>query len=178
MRSLDSVDVTLNGVSGELLGSAGGGWKIAMARVDDGRLGVAAGSVGLAQAALEAAIHYAHERSQFGKTIAHFQMVQALIADIAVDVIASRQLVAHAATEFDRGERASTVISAAKLFATQAAERAATASLQVHGSHGYSNRYPVERLFRDARAATLYQGTSEIQKLIIGRDILGTNAIA
>ncbi|MFB6778485.1 acyl-CoA dehydrogenase family protein [Streptomyces sp. NPDC056352] len=159
-----------------LLGPEGKGFSIAMSALAKGRMSVAAGCVGIAQAALDAAVGYAGEREQFGKSIASYQLVQELISDIAVDVDAARLLTWRVADLIDRGEEFATAASKAKLFASEAAVRAANNALQVFGGYGYIDEYPVGKLLRDARVMTLYEGTSQIQKLIIGRALTGVSA--
>ncbi|MER5558603.1 acyl-CoA dehydrogenase family protein [Streptomyces sp. NPDC001251] len=159
-----------------LLGPEGKGFSIAMSALAKGRMSVAAGCVGIAQAALDAAVRYAGEREQFGKSIAHYQLVQELISDISVDVDAARLLTWRVADLIDRGRDFATAASKAKLFASEAAVRAANNALQVFGGYGYIDEYPVGKLLRDARVMTLYEGTSQIQKLIIGRAETGISA--
>ncbi|OKK07082.1 acyl-CoA dehydrogenase [Streptomyces sp. CB02488] len=159
-----------------LIGPEGKGFSIAMSALAKGRMSVAAGCVGIAQAALDAAVGYAGEREQFGKAIAGYQLVQELISDIAVDVDAARLLTWRVADLIDRGEEFATAASKAKLFASEAAVRAANNALQVFGGYGYIDEYPVGKLLRDARVMTLYEGTSQIQKLIIGRALTGVSA--
>ncbi|MGW8728232.1 acyl-CoA dehydrogenase family protein [Streptomyces sp. NPDC055808] len=159
-----------------LLGPEGKGFSIAMSALAKGRMSVAAGCVGIAQAALDAAVRYAGEREQFGKSIAHYQLVQELISDISVDVDAARLLTWRVADLVDRGQDFATAASKAKLFASEAAVRAANNALQVFGGYGYIDEYPVGKLLRDARVMTLYEGTSQIQKLIIGRAETGISA--
>ncbi|UNO42924.1 acyl-CoA dehydrogenase family protein [Streptomyces sp. MST-110588] len=159
-----------------LLAPQGKGFAVAMSALAKGRMSVAAGCVGIAQAALDAAVGYATEREQFGKTLAHHQLVQELISDIAVDVDAARLLTWRVADLIDRGEPFATEASKAKLFASEAAVRAAGNALQVFGGYGYIDEYPVGKLLRDARVMTLYEGTSQIQKLIIGRALTGVSA--
>ncbi|MET7858601.1 acyl-CoA dehydrogenase family protein [Streptomyces sp. NPDC005318] len=159
-----------------LMGPEGKGFSIAMSALAKGRMSVAAGCVGIAQAALDAAVGYAGEREQFGKPIAGYQLVQELISDIAVDVDAARLLTWRVADLIDRGEEFATAASKAKLFASEAAVRAANNALQVFGGYGYIDEYPVGKLLRDARVMTLYEGTSQIQKLIIGRALTGVSA--
>lgn len=159
-----------------LLGPAGKGFSIAMSALAKGRMSVAAGCVGIAQAALDAALAYAGQREQFGRSIAHHQLVQELIADIAVDVDAARMLTWRVADLIDRGRPFATESSTAKLFASEAAVRAASNALQVHGGYGYIDEYPAGKLLRDARVMTLYEGTSQIQKLVIGRALTGISA--
>ncbi|MFE6923542.1 acyl-CoA dehydrogenase family protein [Nocardia sp. NPDC057663] len=159
------------------LGAEGQGFRIAMAALDKGRMGVAAGCVGLARACLEAAVRYAGEREQFGKPIAGYQLVQELLADIAVETEAARLLAWRAADLVDRGEPFGTAASMAKLFASEAAVKAANNAIQVFGGYGYIDEYPVAKYLRDARVLTLYEGTTQIQKLLIGRALTGVNAI-
>ncbi|WP_328679677.1 acyl-CoA dehydrogenase family protein [Streptomyces sp. NBC_00322] len=159
-----------------MLGPEGKGFSIAMSALAKGRMSVAAGCVGIAQAALDAAVGYAGEREQFGKPIASYQLVQELISDISVDVDAARLLTWRVADLVDRGEDFATAASQAKLFASEAAVRAANNALQVFGGYGYIDEYPVGKLLRDARVMTLYEGTSQIQKLIIGRALTGVSA--
>ncbi|MEU8542863.1 acyl-CoA dehydrogenase family protein [Streptomyces sp. NPDC048717] len=159
-----------------LLGPEGKGFAVAMSALAKGRMSVAAGCVGIAQAALDAAVRYAGEREQFGRPIASYQLVQELISDIAVDVDAARLLTWRVADLIDRGEEFATAASKAKLYASEAAVRAANNALQVFGGYGYIDEYPVGKLLRDARVMTLYEGTSQIQKLIIGRALTGVSA--
>ncbi|MFD9498604.1 acyl-CoA dehydrogenase family protein [Streptomyces sp. NPDC060035] len=162
--------------AGTLMGPEGKGFSIAMSALAKGRMSVAAGCVGIAQAALDAAVRYAGEREQFGKSIASYQLVQELISDISVDVDAARMLTWRVADLIDRGQDFATAASTAKLFASEAAVRAANNALQVFGGYGYIDEYPVGKLVRDARVMTLYEGTSQIQKLIIGRALTGVSA--
>ncbi|MCX5389748.1 acyl-CoA dehydrogenase family protein [Streptomyces sp. NBC_00094] len=159
-----------------MLGPEGKGFTVAMSALAKGRMSVAAGCVGIAQAALDAAVRYAGEREQFGKSIASYQLVQELISDIAVDVDAARLLTWRVADLIDRGQDFATAASKAKLYASEAAVRAANNALQVFGGYGYIDEYPVGKLLRDARVMTLYEGTSQIQKLIIGRALTGVSA--
>ncbi|WP_435058860.1 acyl-CoA dehydrogenase family protein [Streptomyces sp. bgisy060] len=159
-----------------MLGPEGKGFAVAMSALAKGRMSVAAGCVGIARAALDAAVRYAGEREQFGKPIASYQLVQELISDIAVDVDAARLLTWRVADLIDRGQDFATAASMAKLYASEAAVRAANNALQVFGGYGYIDEYPVGKLVRDARVMTLYEGTSQIQKLIIGRALTGVSA--
>ncbi|MDX5567186.1 acyl-CoA dehydrogenase family protein [Streptomyces sp. ID05-04B] len=159
-----------------MLAPEGKGFSVAMSALAKGRMSVAAGCVGIAQAALDAAVRYAGEREQFGKSIAHHQLVQELISDIAVDVDAARLLTWRVADLIDRGLPFATESSKAKLFASEAAVRAANNALQVFGGYGYIDEYPAGKLLRDARVMTLYEGTSQIQKLLIGRALTGVSA--
>jgi alkylation response protein AidB-like acyl-CoA dehydrogenase len=162
--------------AGALLGPEGKGFTVAMSALAKGRMSVAAGCVGIAQAALDAAVRYAGEREQFGKPIASYQLVQELLSDIAVDVEAARLLTWRVADLIDRGRDFATAASQAKLYASEAAVRCANNALQVFGGYGYIDEYPVGKLLRDARVMTLYEGTSQIQKLIIGRALTGVSA--
>jgi alkylation response protein AidB-like acyl-CoA dehydrogenase len=156
-----------------VLGEVGSGFKVAMAALDHGRLGVAAGAVGVLQACLDACLDFGRTRRQFGKRIGDFEMIQATLADMAVDAAAARWLVRHAAWLRDSGARNTQEVSLAKLFATEAAARAADQAVLVHGGRGYSNEYPVERYFRDIKGLQIYEGTSHIQRIIIARHLLG-----
>jgi butyryl-CoA dehydrogenase len=162
-----------------MLGPEGKGFSVAMSALAKGRVSVAAGCVGIAEAALRAAVGHATTRVQFGgKVIAERQLVQELIAAIATDVDAARLLTWRAADLIDRGLEFARESSMAKLFASEAALRSANNALQVFGGYGYIDEYPVGKLVRDARVMTLYEGTSELQKLLIGRAHTGINAIA
>ncbi|WP_328376149.1 acyl-CoA dehydrogenase family protein [Streptomyces sp. NBC_00440] len=159
-----------------MLAPEGKGFSVAMSALAKGRMSVAAGCVGIAQAALDCAVKYATEREQFGRTIAHHQLIQELITDISVDVDAARLLTWRVADLIDRGQPFATESSKAKLFASEAAVRAANNALQVFGGYGYIDEYPAGKLLRDARVMTLYEGTSQIQKLVIGRALTGVSA--
>ena len=159
-----------------LLGEEGQGFTIAMSSLDKGRISVAAGCVGIIQGCLEAAVSYARERRQFGRPLATFQMVQDMIADISLDADAARLLAWRAADLVDRGEPFGVAASKAKLFASEGAVRAANLAIQVYGGYGYVDEYPVQKYMRDARVMTLYEGTSQIQKLLIGRAETGVSA--
>jgi alkylation response protein AidB-like acyl-CoA dehydrogenase len=159
-----------------ILGGVGEGLKIALASLDNGRYGVAAGCVGIIQGCVDACVRYSKDRHQFGRPIASFQLVQDMIARMYVDLEAARLLVYRAGDLKNKGVRNTLETSVAKYFASEAAVRAATDAIQVHGGYGYSNEYPVERYLRDAKVATIYEGTSQIQKLIIGEHILGIRA--
>ena len=159
-----------------LLGEEGQGFRIAMTTLDKGRVSVAAGCVGLVQACLESAVDHATTRTQFGRPIAGFQLVQDMIADISVDADAARLLVWRCADLIDRGEPFGTAASKAKLYASEAAVRAANNAIQIYGGAGYVDEYPAEKYLRDARVMTLYEGTSQIQKLLIGRAETGISA--
>lgn len=159
-----------------LLGPEGKGFSVAMSALAKGRMSVAAGCVGIAQACLDAAVGYAGEREQFGAPIARHQLVQELLADIAVDVDAARLLTWRVADLIDRGLPFATESSVAKLYASEAAVRCANNALQVFGGYGYIDEYPAGKLLRDARVMTLYEGTSQIHKLLIGRALTGVSA--
>lgn len=156
-----------------ILGKSGQGFKVAMSALDHGRLGVAAGALGVAQACLDASIDFARHRRQFGKRIGDFEMIQSSIAEMAADVDAARLLVYRAAWLKDQGQAASRETSIAKFFATEAAVRAADEAVLIHGGRGYSNEYPVERYYRDIKGLQIYEGTSHIQRIVIARDLLG-----
>jgi butyryl-CoA dehydrogenase len=158
------------------LGAEGEGFKVAMSALDNGRISLAAGCVGIAQGCLDASVAYAQDRTQFGKPIAGFQLVQELLADISVEADAARLLTWRAADLADRGERHTLESSVAKYYASEVSVRAANAAVQVHGGYGYVDEYPVGKYLRDARVTTLYEGTSQVQKLIIGRHLTGESA--
>jgi alkylation response protein AidB-like acyl-CoA dehydrogenase len=152
-----------------LLGAEGGGYRIALANLEAGRIGIAAQSVGMARAALEAALEYARTRTSFGKPIVDHQAVNFRLADMAVQVEAARQLVWHAASLRDAAQPCLKEASMAKLFASEMAERVCSDAIQVHGGYGYVGDFPVERIYRDVRVCQIYEGTSDIQRLVIGR---------
>ena len=154
-----------------LLGQIGSGFIYAMQSLDNGRLGIAAQAVGISEAALRAAAAYAGERKQFGSLIKEFQAIQFKLADIATRVSAARALLHAAATAKDRGENIRQFSSMAKLLASETAMRATTEAIQIFGGYGYVNEYPVERLFRDAKVTEIYEGTSEIQRIVIAREL-------
>jgi len=160
-----------------LMGQIGEGFKIAMTALDSGRYSVAAGCVGVCQGSLEASVEYSKTRTQFGKPIASFQLVQAMLAEIKVSTEAARLLVLKAGDLKDKGRPSTIETSTAKWYATEAAVRCANTAIQVHGGSGYVDDFPVERYLRDVRVTTLYEGTSQIQQLIIGRDLTGINAL-
>jgi alkylation response protein AidB-like acyl-CoA dehydrogenase len=159
-----------------MVGDQGAGFGIAMRALDKGRMSVGAGCVGIVQGCVDASVAYAQEREQFGRQIASFQLVQDMIADMSVDADAARLLVWQVADLIDRGEPFGTAASKAKLFASEAAVRAANNAIQVFGGYGYVDEYPVSKYLRDARVMTLYEGTSQIQKLLIGRALTGVSA--
>ncbi|MBX5470554.1 MAG: acyl-CoA dehydrogenase family protein [Thermoleophilaceae bacterium] len=180
LRASDTAELSLDGVEvGDeaLLGEVGDGFKIAMSALDSGRLSVASGCVGICQGCLDASVSYSKERIQFDRPIASFQLVQEMIADMTLDTEAARMLCWRAAWLKDMSRPSTTETSIAKLYATEAAVRCANLAIQVHGGSGYVDDYPVERYLRDARVTTLYEGTSQIQKLIIGRAATGVNAM-
>jgi alkylation response protein AidB-like acyl-CoA dehydrogenase len=157
------------------LGEEGQGLKIALELLDGGRVGIAAQAVGIAQGALEASVAYAKERRAFGKTIGDFQAVQWMLADMQTEIEAARALVHHAAWMRDTGApRVGPYASRAKLYAGEMVNRAVYKAVQIHGSLGYSRESDVERMYRDARVITIYEGTSEIQRMIIARDLLSS----
>jgi butyryl-CoA dehydrogenase len=159
-----------------MLGKVGDGFKVAMSALDNGRYSVAAGCVGICQGCVDASVRYAKDRKQFGRAIGSFQLVQDLIARMIVDTEAARLLVFRAGHLKNQGVRCTREVSIAKYFASEAAVRCALDAIQVHGSYGYSNEYPVERYLRDAKVATIYEGTSQIQKLLIASHDLGIRA--
>ena len=154
------------------LGTEGEGFKIAMVTLDGGRIGIAAQAIGIAQAAYEASLAYAKERKSFGVPIAQHQMIQWMLADMATQIEAARLLVWGAAALKDQGEPYGVAASMAKLYASEMAMRVTTDAIQVHGGYGYIKDYPVERFFRDAKITQIYEGTSQIQKLVIARHLL------
>jgi len=160
-----------------VMGEIGEGFKIAMSALDSGRYSVAAGCVGICQGCVDASVKYATERKQFDRPIASFQLVQAMLAEMKVKTDAARMLVLRAGWLKDTGQPNTTETSIAKYFATEAAVWCANEAIQVHGGSGYADDFPVERYFRDVRVTTLYEGTSQIQKLIIGRALTGINAL-
>jgi alkylation response protein AidB-like acyl-CoA dehydrogenase len=158
------------------LGEEGQGFSIAMHSLDKGRVSVGAGCVGIIQGCLDAVVGYATQRRQFGRPLASFQLVQDMIADMSVELDAARLLVWRAADLIERGEPFGTPASKAKYFASEAAVRAANSAIQIFGGYGYVDEYPVQKYLRDARVMTLYEGTSQIQKLLIGRAETGVSA--
>ena len=179
LRGQATAELVLDGVrvpASAMLGPEGKGFSVAMSALAKGRMSVAAGCVGIGQACLEAATGYAGQREQFGTPIAGRQLVQELLADIAVDVDAARLLTWRVADLIDRGLPFATESSVAKLYAAEAAVRCANNALQVFGGYGYIDEYPAGKLLRDARVMTLYEGTSQIHKLLIGRALTGVSA--
>jgi alkylation response protein AidB-like acyl-CoA dehydrogenase len=179
LRAQDTAELFFDGVrvpDAARLGEEGAGFKVAMSALDNGRISLSAGAVGVAQACVDASVTYAAERRQFGKPLAQFQLIQELIAETAVETEAARMLAWRAASLADRGESYTLAASQAKFYASEVAVRAANAALQVHGGYGYVDEFPVARYLRDARVLTLYEGTSQIQKLLIGRALTGESA--
>ncbi|MGZ4289712.1 MAG: acyl-CoA dehydrogenase family protein [Gaiellaceae bacterium] len=179
LRAQDTAELFLDGVRvgpDAVVGELGGGFTVAMSALDHGRISLGAGCVGIAQGCLDASIAYTKARTQFGRSVASFQLIQELLADIAVETEAARLLVWRAAAVADRGERHTVEASYAKYFASEVAVRAANAAVQAHGGYGYVDEYPVGKYLRDARVTTLYEGTSQIQKLLIGRALTGESA--
>jgi alkylation response protein AidB-like acyl-CoA dehydrogenase len=180
LRGSDTAAISLDDVHAsdeDLLGEVGDGFKVAMSALDSGRFSVAAGCVGICQGCVDASVSYSKEREQFGRPIASFQLVQAMLAEMVVQTDAARMLVWRAGWLKDSGKPNTTETSIAKLYATEAAVRCANTAIQVHGGSGYVDDHPVERYFRDVRVTTLYEGTSQIQQLIIGRAVTGINAL-
>ena len=155
-----------------LLGKEGEGFKIALSTLDGGRIGIAAQAVGIAQAALDESIEYSKQRQQFGRPLAKFQAIQWMIADMATRIEASRYLVYNAAYVKDNGGRFSKEAAMAKLFASETAMEAVIKAVQIHGGYGYTKEYTVERLFRDAKITEIYEGTSEVQRMVIAGSLL------
>ncbi|MFL9908420.1 acyl-CoA dehydrogenase family protein [Paraburkholderia sp. RL17-337-BIB-A] len=154
-----------------LIGAEGEGYRIALSGLEGGRIGIAAQSVGMARAAFEAALGYARERESFGQPLFSHQAVQFRLADMATQLEAARQLIWHAASLKDAGQPCLTEAAMAKLFASEAAERICSAALQIHGGYGYLSDFPVERIYRDVRVCQIYEGTSDIQKILIARGL-------
>jgi alkylation response protein AidB-like acyl-CoA dehydrogenase len=180
LQASDTASIALEDVQvapDAMLGQVGDGFKVAMSALDSGRYSVAAGCVGICQGCVEESVNYAKAREQFGRPIASFQLIQAMIADMVLKTEASRMLVWRAGWLKDLGRPNTLETSVAKLHATEAAVECANTAIQVHGGAGYVDDHPVERYFRDVRVTTLYEGTSQIQKLIIGRAMTGINAL-
>ena len=180
LRASDTAEISLDELEvpdDAMLGQVGDGFKVAMSALDGGRYSVAAGCVGICEGCVDAAVAYATERKQFDVPLARFQLVQELIADMVVKRDAGRLLVRRAGMLKDEGKPNTVETSIAKLYATESAIECANAAIQVHGGSGYVDDYPVERYLRDARVTTLYEGTSQIQKLIIGRGVTGVDAM-
>jgi alkylation response protein AidB-like acyl-CoA dehydrogenase len=174
LRASDTTDVVLGDCripADRLLGDEGQGFTIAMQGLDGGRIGIAAQSIGVASAALDAAVAYTTQREQFGRKVSKFQGLRWMIADMATELEAARQLTFSAAAMKDRGEDYTRQASMAKLFASEMVNRVTAQALQLHGGYGYTKEYPVERYYRDARVFTIYEGTSEIQRVVISNHI-------
>lgn len=154
-----------------LLGQEGEGYKIALSNLESGRIGIAAQSVGMARAALDAAVEYANQRKSFGVELVQHQAVAFRLADMATQIEAARQLVLHAATLKDAGQPCLKEASMAKLFASTIAERVCSDAIQIHGGYGYVSDFPVERIYRDVRVSQIYEGASDIQRLVIAREV-------
>jgi alkylation response protein AidB-like acyl-CoA dehydrogenase len=174
-RSSPSVEILLNDCevpAENRLGEEGQGLKIALSALDGGRIGIAAQAVGLAQGALEDSIKYAKQRKAFGKSIGEFQAIQWMLADMQTEIEAARGLLYYAAWRKDSGKAMGSAASKAKLYASEMANRVVYKAVQIHGSLGYSRETDVERMYRDARVITIYEGTSEVQRMIIARDLI------
>ena len=174
-RASDTAQVVLTNCrvpAANLLGREGEGYRIALANLEAGRIGIAAQSIGMARAAFEAALAYALERTSFGKPIADHQAVNFRLADMATALEAARQLVWHAASLRDAGQPCLKEASMAKLFASEMAERVCSDAIQIHGGYGYVADFPVERIYRDVRVCQIYEGTSDIQRMVIGRALV------
>ncbi len=175
LRASDTTDLILENCRvpvEDRLGEEGEGFMIAMTGLDCGRIGIAAQSIGVAQAALDAAVQYAKKREQFGQKISKFQGLRWIIADIATEIEAAKQLAFSAAAMKDRGEPFTVPASMAKLFASEMVNRVTAKALQIHGGYGFIKDYTIERLYRDARVFTIYEGTSEIQRIVISSSVL------
>lgn len=175
LRASDTMEIIFEDCrvpAANLLGAEGQGLKIALRALDNGRIGVGAQSIGIAQAALDVALAYARERQQFDQPLMRFEAIQWKLADMATQIEAARQLVLHAAWLKDTGRRFTREAAMAKLFASEMATRATHQALQIHGGYGYMKEYAVERLYRDARVMEIYEGTSEMQRLVIARSLL------
>lgn len=175
LRASDTVDLIFENCrvpAENILGNEGDGFMIAMSGLDGGRIGIAAQSIGVARAAFDAAVNYAKQREQFGRTISKFQGLRWMIADMATEIEAAQQLMLSAAAMKDRGEKYTAQASMAKLFASEMVNRLTATALQIHGGYGFTKEYPAERFYRDARVFTIYEGTSEIQRVVISNHIL------
>ncbi|MNK87537.1 Acyl-CoA dehydrogenase [compost metagenome] len=174
IKASDTCAVTLNNCTipeANLLGERGKGLAIALSNLEGGRIGIAAQALGIARAAFEAALGYARERVQFGKPIIEHQSVSNLLADMHTRLNATRLLILHAARLKSAGQPCLSEASQAKLFASEMAERVCSSAMQIHGGYGYLEDYPVERYYRDARITQIYEGTSEVQRLLIAREL-------
>jgi alkylation response protein AidB-like acyl-CoA dehydrogenase len=175
IRASETAEMSLENVfvpDENLLGEPGWGMRIALSALDGGRIGIASQAIGIASACIDLMVSYAKEREQFGQPIANFQAIQWMIADSQAELMASQQLIDKAAWLKDRGQPYTQAASMAKLYASEAANRIAYRGVQVHGGYGYSNEFRVEQLYRDARITTIYEGTSEIQRVVIARGLL------
>ena len=175
LRASDTVDLILEDCripAANRLGNEGDGFLIAMTGLDGGRIGIAAQSVGVATAAFDAAVQYSREREQFGQSISKFQGLRWIIADMATEIEAGRLMMLSAAEMKDHGENYTLQASMAKLFASEMVNRITARAVQIHGGYGFTREYPVERYYRDARVFTIYEGTSEIQRVVISNQIL------
>jgi butyryl-CoA dehydrogenase len=173
-RSSDTAQIVLQNCrvpAGNRIGDEGEGYKIALSSLEGGRIGIAAQSVGMARAAFEAALAYARQRESFGQPIFEHQAVNFRLADMATQIEAARQLVLHAAALKDQGRACLKEAAMAKLFASEMAERVCSDAIQIHGGYGYVTDFPVERIWRDVRVCQIYEGTSDIQRMIIGREL-------
>jgi butyryl-CoA dehydrogenase len=176
LRASSTVSLSLDGVEvsdAARLGEVNGGFKIALGALDGGRVGIAAQAAGTIRAALEASVRYAKDRTTFGVPIASHQAIGFMLADLATEADAARLLALQAAALKEAGLPFGRAAAMAKLWASEAAQRAVSKAVQIHGGYGYTDAFPVERLFRDARVQTIYEGTSEIQRLVIARELLG-----
>ena len=176
LRASDTVELVFDDCrvpKENLLGRKGQGFKVAMTALDSGRIGIASQSLGIARACLDEAVNYSQNRRQFGRTISSFQAIQWMIADMATQIEAAYWLTLLAANRKDMGNPFTREASMAKLFASELANRAAYKALQIHGGYGYMAEYKIERLYRDARVTTIYEGTSEVQRIVIAREFLG-----
>jgi alkylation response protein AidB-like acyl-CoA dehydrogenase len=174
LHASDTCQIAFNGMripAAQRLGEEGDGYRIALANLEGGRIGIAAQAVGMARAAFEAARDYARERTAFGKAIAEHQAISFRLAEMATKIEAARQLVLHAAALKEAGEPCLSEASMAKLFASEMAEAVCSAALQIHGGYGYMADYPVERIYRDVRICQIYEGTSDVQKMVIARNL-------
>ncbi|MCP4718864.1 MAG: acyl-CoA dehydrogenase [Desulfobacteraceae bacterium] len=175
LRASDTTDLIFENCrvpAANILGREGDGFKIAMSGLDSGRIGIAAQSLGVAQAAFDAAVKYAQKRKQFGSAISKHQAIRFQIADMATQIEAARQLIFSAASMKDRGETYTKEASIAKLFASEMVNKITARAIQIHGGYGFTKDYNVERYYRDARVFTIYEGTSEIQRIVISNQIL------
>ncbi|WP_321419664.1 acyl-CoA dehydrogenase [uncultured Desulfobacter sp.] len=175
LRASDTTDLIFENCripAANILGKEGDGFKIAMSGLDSGRIGIAAQSLGVAQAAFDAAVKYAKKRKQFGAPITKHQAIRFQFADMATKIEAARQLILSAASMKDRGEKFTKEASMAKLFASEMVQEVTAQAIQIHGGYGFTKDYPVERFYRDARVFTIYEGTSEIQRIVISNAVL------